>query len=201
MKNVFLKLFIAFLVMPCMFLHAQNEIKSTPQIHWLGLDFTKVKMIGGIGFSDPENIANQLIVHEWNDLVFLEYHKYNIQEFLGGKKVIKHPAYMVDYHKSVTADNLVIRADYHLTEQDIKEAVDKYNDLEKGEIYLSLIIESFNKPEEKASIWITFFNSNNEMIYTKEMAAKPVGFGFRNYWAGSIYNCLKDFEIVYEKME
>ena len=39
------------------------------------------------------------------------------------------------------------------------------------------------------------------MIYTKEMTAKPVGFGFRNYWAGSIYNCLKDFEIVYEKME
>ncbi len=201
MKNLIVKFTLAIFILPINSLFAQNEIKSAPEIHWLGIDFTKVKMIGDEGFSDPETIAKQYIAFGWNDLLFDEYDKYNIKEFLRGKEVEKYPEYMAEYNEAVTADGLVITDDYQLDEQDIKEAVEKYQNLEDGEIYMSLIVESFNKPEEEGSIWFTFFNGNNEVLYTKEMIAEPGGFGFRNYWARSIYNALKDFEKVYKKMK
>jgi len=200
MKNL-IKITLALFLFPSFALMAQNEIKSAPQIHWLGLDFTKAKMIGNEGFNDPEIIANQFIAYGWNDLVFDEYDKYNVKDFLRGKKIEKHAEYMDQYNSTVTADGLVITDDYQLTEQDVKDAVEKYQNLEAGEIYMSMIIESFNKPKEEGSIWITFFNGNNEVLYTKKMIAEPGGFGFRNYWARSVYNALKDFEKVYKKMK
>ena len=60
---------------------------------------------------------------------------------------------------------------------------------------LVFITESLDKANKQASYQVVFFNENTkEIIYSKDVAAKAGGFGFRNYWASTIHKIMKNWK-------
>jgi hypothetical protein len=58
---------------------------------------------------------------------------------------------------------------------------------------LSFIIESFDKPNARASLWVVFFDiESKKILLSKHCVGKPVGFGIRNYWAGAIRHIMNE---------
>ncbi|MDY6801069.1 MAG: hypothetical protein SVU94_07570 [Bacteroidota bacterium] len=176
-----------------------KDVVNANEIHWFGVDFTNAKMIGSTGFTHPDIICNRYIKEKWNTYVFNERDKYDIGKFLEGKEVIPHLDFILERNSVVTTDNLIIDKDYQIEYSDIKKTIQEYNTQEQG-IGLVFIVESFNKLEEKANIWVTFFDTRtNELLYTQEYKVKPGGFGVLNYWLRGVYNTCKELRKDYRK--
>jgi hypothetical protein len=57
---------------------------------------------------------------------------------------------------------------------------------------LIFIAENLNKSAQTGSYYVCFFDlATKEIIDSRRIVGKAVGIGFRNYWAGSVYNCMK----------
>ena len=56
-------------------------------------------------------------------------------------------------------------------------------------------MEGMNKIDGKASMYVTIMDmASKKVLFTKRMIGKVMGFGFRNYWASSIYQVLKQID-------
>jgi len=200
MKNLFLAV-ITLLISGSGFSKGLNDVVHANEIHWFGVDFTNAKMIGSTGFTHPDIICDRYIKEKWNTYVFNERDKYDIGKFLKGKEVIPHLDFILERNSVVSTDNLIINKDYQIEHSDIRKTIREYNTQVRG-IGLVFIVESFNKLEEKANIWVTFFDTaTNEIIYTQEYEVKPGGFGVLNYWLGGIYNACKELKKDYRKWD
>ena len=57
------------------------------------------------------------------------------------------------------------------------------------------IMESMNKASAQASMYVTFIDlASGKVLLTERMTAKAAGFGFRNYWAKTVYEVLDDIK-------
>jgi hypothetical protein len=80
---------------------------------------------------------------------------------------------------------------YSLDEQQVAEVVRTYTDRSVEKVGAIIVVETLNKIEENATMWLAIFHINSgEIIHLKRYSGKPGGFGFRNYWARSYYNVL-----------
>ena len=159
---------------------------------WFGLDFTQAKLIGSEGFNDPVAIKEDYF-RKWNHLMISEGDKYE-----WGKALLvsdlKYDIEVVDaVNDEVKVKSLVINKSYSIAVEDIQAAVKHYNLAEyKDGIEVVIVVESFDKIREQGFGYITFFDINTkQVLYNYKLVGEAGGFGFRNYWAGTIYNWLK----------
>jgi hypothetical protein len=197
MKKIF---FIIILFLSIQSLLAQSsfsEIKKHHSWAWLGLDFSNTKLLGRAAFSDPEKIINEYFP-KINMLVFDEADKYDVMRSFRMKNLYADDLYCDILNSSLSTDELFVGRDYSLEKSDILNIVAKYNfDKVKQDIALIFIIESLDKTGERATMWVTVINTKTkDLLLSERMTGKPGGFGFRNYWAKSVYNVLKD---IYKK--
>jgi len=192
MKVKFLVL-ILLLTSNLMFAQSTADIfnSSTAEITWCGLDFSKVKLVGQVGFTDPIQIKNQYFT-AWNGLILSEPSKYDLKKtFLKNK--FNHNITVVEQgNNAVNVTEMVINESaLKLERKDLEAIVKSYNVEVRDQIGLVFIIESFDKLAEKATVHVTFFNTKTkEIIFTDVVVGSPKGFGFRNYWAGAICDVL-----------
>jgi len=172
---------------------AQDIFDPSQPVTWLGLDFSSLRFI-----KSDETITDHELQEKyfpgWNELILNEPKKYDLA------KAINHDVVENDID-AVTAANARSRNGFvskvstefeHLEEADIRQMVKKYDLKGKSGIGLVFIVESMSKAREEASIWVTFINmGTREVLLTKPVAGKSGGFGFRNYWAGSVAKVLK----------
>lgn len=199
MKNLLITLSILTL---CKIGFGQNfvEVLQANELNWYGIDFTKAKMIGSIGFTNPDVICNRYIHNKWNGIVFSEPEKYDISKFIGGKEINIHLDFILERNSQVTTDNLIINEDYEIEPDKILELLKEYP--VKGGVGLVFIVESFNKLNDTANIWVTFFDNNSKKILkTQKYSSEPGGFGVLNYWLGGVYNTCKQLKKDYKKWE
>ena len=53
-------------------------------------------------------------------------------------------------------------------------------------------MESFNKLEEKAFVWVVVFDgASGNVSYINRFEGSPDGFGIRNYWLNAIHQIMK----------
>jgi len=163
---------------------------SDKSITFYGLDFSKSKMVGNDGFSNPDDIVNR-IFGEWNNLLVNEKSKYDVK-FAFNKSEVDYDFDIVNKRNlGVSASTLVTNNSYGIDEKIVASIIKSYSPKSK-KLGIVLIVEKFDKTEEKASLFITYFNpTTKKVLLTKRMTAAPVGFGFRNYWAGAIAKILK----------
>ena len=166
---------------------------GTP-ISWLGLDFTKAKFTGdAVRFKDDDAVYK--LIEDLNTLMLAESEKYNIPEAFEKTHVENVFDVTAKRNRTLKADD--IRSDAmsnfsSLSEDDVKEIVAGYDFMGTKGIGLMFIIDNFNKVTVEGSMWITFVNMDTKkIILANRLTNKPVGFGVRNYWAGSIYGVLK----------
>ncbi len=174
-------------------LSAQNakKIFESDDLVWYGLDFSKARMVGGDFGAEAWNIKDRFF-KEWNYVILDQPEKFNLQKFFRKTSVYKDLAPVEARNKTVDEKTLMSYNEADLSAEDIASMIRQYKGGEKKDgIGLVFIIENFNKPAKRATMWITFFDiSGKKVLLTKKMTGEPSGFGFRNFWAGAIFRVM-----------
>ena len=172
-----------------------SEIKKNHSWVWLGLDFSNTKLLGREGFNDPKKIIDHYFI-AWNQLIFDEGEKYDVKKAFKLKQLYTDDSYFDAINSTVKLNELFVDRSYSLSESDINNIVEEYNFSNiKQTIALVFIVERLDKAKEQAVFWVTLINSRTkEIILTERMIGKPGGFGFRNYWAGAVYDIIKQIK-------
>lgn len=197
---------LAFLFV-CLNIHPASAQTGSGDITWLGLDFSQAKFIGPASqFKDAGEITNDEFRDKytvsWNQLYISEQKKYNVAE------MVHQPS--VKYALEVTAKaNSSIKKDFFnsspndfktLDEKKIADLVKNYDFQGKTGNGLLFFVEGMSKGLGEAGAWVTLVDmQTKKVILTTYKTGKAVGFGFRNYWAKSWFNIMKEAKSDFKK--
>lgn len=192
-----IKKVILFLILniSCFYLYSQNpsDICGNKMV-WFGLDFSKAVFVGSSGFTNPIEIKNKFFP-AWNDVIIIEKEKFNLEKFFRKTDVTYDLSTIEERNKMPDPDKMVTYNNNELKESDISAIISEYKTNEKEGLGLVLIVENFNKLENKAYVFVTFFDiPTKKVLLTKRLTGKPVGIALRNYWTGAIYNIFKQID-------
>ena len=195
MKRILLIIIVSLSVQSLSAQSSFSEIKKNHSWVWLGLDFSNTKLLGREGFNDPNKIIDHYFI-AWNQLIFDEGEKYDVKKAFKLKQIYTDDSYFDAINSTVKLNELFVDRSYSLSESDINNIVEEYNFSNiKQTIALVFIVERLDKPKEQAVFWVTLINSRTkEIILTERIIGKPGGFGFRNYWAGAVYDIIKQIK-------
>jgi hypothetical protein len=184
-----------------------DVLNGSADITWLGLDFSQAKFIGpATQFKDAGEITNaefrDKYTVSWNQLYIDEQKKFNVAE------MVHRP--MVKYALEVTQKaNSIIKKDFFgnnpndfktIDEKKIGDLVSNYDFQGKTGPGLLFFVEGMSKGLEEAGAWVTLVDmKTKKVLFTTYKTGKSGGFGFRNYWAKSWYNIMKQAKSDFKK--
>ena len=181
----------------CLFFVAANaqktrsDIFSDDQMVFFGLDFSEAKMIGSLGFTNPDDIVER-IIYNWNRLTFNERDKYDLKK--GFQKTgVDYDFSVVDKrNETINPRELVIDEAYQIEKEQLLDIISQYESEKNQEgLGLVFVVESFNKSEDLGYMWVTFFDiETKKVLMARRMNGKTGGFGLRNYWARTVLNVI-----------
>lgn len=178
-----------------------DEVKVT----WLGIDYSNAKLIGDFSqFSEAGGKSSTQMVNtyypSWNNLVLRERDKYNIQGMLRAGNYATDVEMIMNINRETKVKEVEAYANPNYSKEDIIKIVKNYKVKEKEGIGIVFITEYLNKNLEEACYHFVAFNKeNNKILVQKRIIGKPRGIGLRNYWAGSIYDVIKQINQIYYK--
>lgn len=182
--------------------HNTSDIFEVDKITWYGFDFSNVRLIGAIGFKNPEKIKSYYF-DAWNSLIINESKKYKLDKFFHKESVKYYLNIVTDRNELPNLDELIIETEYAFGAEKVVQIISDYDSGDKEGIGLVFILESLDKYKEKAFIWVTFFDiQTKRVILTERLEGKAGGYGFRNYWAGAYYKVMKSaFKSIQKEYE
>lgn len=201
MKNLLLSLLASCITFTGFAQGGKSIIKSNEEITWLGLDFSQARMIGEAAqWKDVGEITNDQMrdkyIPAWNEFFIKEQKKYDVAKYVDRESVhyemdITGKANNKKFPKNIFSDD---PEDYNrLQEADINRLVRAYDFQGKTGVGLIFFIEGMSKGKVQSCAWVTFVDMKSKtVLQTKRVSGKPGGFGFRNYWASSFLNILKN---------
>ena len=172
------------------------KIKMT----WLGLDFTEAKIIGDAEKFQSESDTRKLIM-AWNNLMINEAEKFDVGKALQRAPLPQAIPITIAHNEQLNIAGMMENTGLlHLTKEDVSRIVASYDFGSQSGLGVIFIVETFSKLDLQGLVWVTFINMDSkEVLLTDRYTGKPGGFGLRNYWAGCIYNILKQVKTNYEK--
>jgi hypothetical protein len=197
LNNMKLKLLLSLFLFSLISANAQTRrdiFDSSVEITWLGIDLSKAKLIGDRERYGSESDMRKL-AEGWNDIFLKEPEKFNVARSLGRTQVKNAIEVTGDHNQQL--DILSQYTDNkdefgHMKLSDVDEVVADYDFSGLSGIGLMFIVESFSKPNGKASVWVTFINMDTkEVLLTEKLMGDPGGAGLRNYWANACYDILQ----------
>ena len=197
--------FLFFFFLP---VSAQNNqaVYTSTKATWFGIDFSKAAFAGDFSeFKDAGGKSGAQIRDKyfpgWNDLIKNESEKYDLKKAYGKEEVTYDLTVVRQRNKAVDADKLMVDdiSQNTLTKADVEKIVSHYKSDKTG-LGILYVVQSFDKPAERATIWVTFFDiATRKVLSTEQYEGKAGGFGIRNYWAKSILHVLDDSGDAYHK--
>ena len=189
---------VVLFVMGIMGLTAQpaENISSTDEIVWFGMDYSQVKLIGGQdAFSDLDQIQGHYF-RAWNELILTESDKYDIKGAFDVRRVTYDMEFAISQSEQRESEGIRQMETYSISEEQVNEMVWQYTDTSDDRIGAVLIMESLDKLRERSTMWLAVFDiATGEILDLKWYTGTPGGFGFWNYWARSYYNVLKSLKV------
>jgi len=206
-------LVLLMLTLPMMPVRAQtvNDIfDPNVPVTWLGWDLT-----GAIFIGDREKFGSQSdiqrLMKSWNDLMDRERDKFNVSSMMRKKEPVVYKLDVTTNHNAeLDISNILSEksADHvHLRKDGVEQIASSYNYEGLKGIGLMFNIESLNKTNNEASLWVTFVNmESGQVLLTERVTGSPSGGGLRNFWAGAIKEIIdhvkkKDFEAWRKKYQ
>lgn len=188
MKNLTFAMALFFSV--AVFGQSEKQVFAASEITFYGLDFTQSKMIGAEGFTNPQEIVSSFF-KKWNMIIKNEYKKYNLGE-AHDKNVTLELDNTIERSIAVNADDIVVSSSHSISDKEISTVLrDLKRDQTEG-VGLIYIVESFDKPAEKGSIYAVYFDiASNDVLMKVHFMESPGGFGIRNYWSNVTYEVIK----------
>ncbi len=194
MKNAIL--FLVFLC--CNYSLSAQDIKdvfssSKTMIEFVGLDFSQAKMVGADGFNDPGKIQSYYF-GAWNGLLLSESEKYDVKgAFMKAEmdydiEVVESRNETVDFMEMVTN-----KTPKSFSDETIQNAINQYDTKAmQADFGLTFLVHSFNKFQERGYIYVVIFDAKSKkVLFSDRMDGEAGGFGFRNYWARSVYEVIE----------
>ena len=171
---------------------------SETQIMYLGLDYTKAKLI------DDAN-ANVMDIKERqyagiNELVVTESKKFDLKSAFHKSFVDHDLGPVTKSNEKINAEEIksTNTSDFHRLQATDIDGVVRGLDFagQKGVIGLLFVVEGMSKSEKAAAVWVTLIDMRSKkVLMTERMLGKTsMGFGFRNFWAAPIKNIIDEIE-------
>jgi len=165
------------------------KAKSENAITWYGVDFTVARFT--LVIEEPSIIVNQYL-KSINNLIQMEPEKYDLKKWFNKTEVTMDLDQVNERNGKIDPGSLVITDEHKITLDDVKGVIAKYSTKGKSGLGLIFVAENLHKVTQTASYYVVFFNQDTkEIVDAQHFDVKPVGIGFRNYWAGSVYNIMK----------
>ncbi|MBD78972.1 MAG: hypothetical protein CL840_08645 [Crocinitomicaceae bacterium] len=174
---------------------AQNTeyIYNQNEVHFYGLDFSQSKMIG-----DDFDQESKIVEHyfrAWNDLLFVERDKYNVERLFDFKKAFYYPRFLDGTNRMVDANSLRTNGSHKIERAKIFEAVRNYNLPQDAGLGMVIFVETFNEYNDESVLYYAFFDiESRDLILIQQMKGETGGVGFRNSWANSIHFTMEEWK-------
>jgi len=200
--RVMKKLFI--LCMVCLGLGSQAQTiqdffsDKAGTVTWLGIDYSNVKLLGDFTqFKDAGPVAPEEIRDKYfpgiNSLVLNESSKYDFKGMFMLSALVPDISMVTTLNAAADAARMKDGKENKFSTEGLAVTVDKYDLTDKEGLGIILIADVLNKYTEKATYYVVVFNmKSREILLCEKVTEKAGGIGIRNYWAGSLYNLVKD---------
>ena len=168
---------------------------ETP-IVYLGIDFTETRVVNDAAATATD--IKSRFFPGINQVVVNEVKKYDWEKALD-KSNLSNDLSLVNAMNE-TIDESKIRStntadEKRLTEPDVKKVVSKYSFKGKEGVGLMMVMESLSKTAVEGSMYVTFIEMpSGKVIMTERMTGKAQGFGFRNYYAYTVYKVIQEIK-------
>lgn len=201
-----------------------SQLESAPEMVWLGLDYSRVRIFtpetfedpeervfwdpgGGLGdvvvrFKKPKEAWDQLTA-DWNAMA-VNAHVEDIEKALQREILVDLPTPSgqtqrkgdVFFESIYDAKNTPVE----LNQTVIQDMVKKYRVKTKKGIGFVFVMDRFSQPDKEVCAWPTFFQLDKKtIISTERVCKKPSGSGYRNYWFSIVPSYIKDMTKAIKK--
>ena len=169
---------------------------SEVPLTYLGVDFTRAKVFNDIAANAMDIRDRQFAAI--NQVIVNEPKKYDFQKALSKSSVTNDISFVNAKNAKIDAEKIIeanSADEVRFTKATIESVVKGYKFTGKKGIGLMFIMERMNKASAQASMYVTFIDlASGKVLLTERMTAKAAGFGFRNYWAKTVYEVLDDIK-------
>ncbi len=161
---------------------------------WLGLDFSHFKIKGED--VEPDKLREYMV--SWNSLIIKEEEKYKLEKFFGKDKVENNIDPVLQRIEKLDPKERIsesVSGEHKIEEGKLEEIAKNYKmEDPEDKLGILMVMEEFNKIKEYGSMWLCFIELSSGKILKKEhFKSKPGGIGFRNYWARTYYNAMREY--------
>lgn len=199
MKNLSKILFVLFTLLSLNIVGQKTVfdiVNNSSKVVFVGIDFRHARFIGSSGFTDPSKIQN-VYLQEWNAIYLKEYDKYSFAEelHLNEENFAINISNMISLNESVIVKDIITNEmDHELPEDQLQSIVNDYEVKLTDGIGVAYVVETFNSFEEKATVYVVFYDLSDKSIFFKQkVVSPPGGFGIKNFWIRSFYNIQVDY--------
>lgn len=196
MKRLCILLAIAFFHTGLFAQLSEEDVHSEgTESYWLGLDFSQFKIRGED--VTPEKLKEFMV--GWNSLILKEEEKYNLEELFHKEKVEREIDPALEKLDALNPEERIadgISGEHKLEEDQVKEVANSYKMKDKeGALGILFVMEEFNKIKEYGSMHVVFLDlGSGEIVKSERLQTEPGGIGFRNYWARTYYNGMREIQ-------
>lgn len=184
--------FFSLLTFSLAFAQFPKELYQSSELTWYGIDYTQCRMVGAEGFTDKKKIV-EVYFNAWNDFVFTEKDKYNIPKYLMKEGVQFDLKLVKAKNALVDPDKLVFDETATLGNDQVSKLLANYDFGDQEGLGAMFFAEYYSKRDTEASYFFVIFDvQTKEILKANRYVQSPQGFGFRNYWASTFYDSLKD---------
>jgi hypothetical protein len=173
--------------------YGQNSSKASQEqsLVWLGVDYTLAKFIAVT--ESPQQVIHYLPAIN-NLLIAEQEKKYNIKKYFNKTIVLNEIATVNERNAKIDPSSITSNNSHSITKDDVKKLISDFNTETKTGMGLIFVAESMSKPTVIGSFYVVFFDlATKEIIDSKRMEGKAAGFGFRNFWAGAVFEVMKNW--------
>lgn len=170
------------------------------RVTWLGIDYSHLKIVGPIEeFGGQVPVTGEelqtLWFPAWNQLMIDEKEKYNLYKMLYRPNITYDLKMLKFLNAAANMDSLEVKKTPFYTEEQIRNFVAAYPLEGAFGFGAFFVAESMNKVKDEAFYHIVIINmATKEVLVQARVQGSAVGFGIRNFWAGSYYDAIGKIE-------
>ena len=197
-KIIALSVILCFIV-PSLFSQTIADFfNNKAEVTWLGIDFSHVRLVGEFtqfkdaGPMDPAEIRDRYFP-SWNSLVLNEPDKYDVK----GMFKLNQMKISIDMIQKLNAEtqpqNMKAYEAPQYSCDEMRKYVRNYTPEAVQGLGIVFVAEVLNKTIDMGSFFIIVLDmKTKDILLCEKMSGKASGIGVRNFWAGSIYNIIKE---------
>lgn len=173
------------------------DVRNARSMIWFGLDFSQARFYGP--FEEKAKIKD-VTIPTWNGMFVTEKGMLapgnDLKKLLGMSYVFIDLSVVNDRNSGIEVGDLFGNNDNDKpawNEDRVIKMIKKYDPKETDGIGLVLMVESYDKTTEMATVWVTYFDpAKKEVIRTRKYFGKAGGPGQTKHWNSAVVSILNE---------